>query len=266
MKTWKHRLPLWLLLVAHLAGDAPVAAISNFPQRTSSTTLQAVFAYLAGQSVLLGLWIALGISTVPRRILGIVSGLLLVWCTWLPFLEDETDRMLAALLITTLALGMAGPLLIVQRGRARLSWFADPPSAPSLEGLRFSVRHMLLLTLVVGVLLSLRRILQTLDDTLLERLVVLAVIGICFVVVGLTSVWACLGVGGPIARLFLLLLVSAAASLVFFYCFWDDATGLIPAFAVTTLQTFLVAGSLLIARACGYRLVKIGPESSWEVS
>jgi hypothetical protein len=109
------------------------------------------------------------------------------------------------------------------------------------------------LTVVVASLMTVGRLLHP-SVTGLDVTAGLSVLGVCYAVVALTSIWAILGLGHPAFRSVFVILIAVAAGLAGGYvlnqgrdlAFWTSTM---------VLQAAMLVGSLLVIRRIGYRLV-----------
>lgn len=83
-----------------------------------------------------------------------------------------------------------------------------------------------------------------------------AVCVLSFVVAPLLAVWACLGVGRPGLRLLVAGFFCLALGSLPGYCFGGDAADYALLAGAAVLQLAIIAASLLVFRAVGYRLVR----------
>jgi len=82
----------------------------------------------------------------------------------------------------------------------------------------------------------------------------MVVLGLCYAAVAVASLWATLGFGNVILRSLLAVLIALGAGWASGYVVGHGESGFW--FSTTTLQAATLAGSLLIVRSSGYRLVR----------
>ena len=120
------------------------------------------------------------------------------------------------------------------------------------EGLQFSIRHLMLLTFVVACLTTVGKLLEP-TRAHFDVLATVVVLGLCYVTVALTSIWAILGMGHPVVRSIFVVVIAISAGLFAGYViageelgFWVSTTG---------LQAVLLISSLAVIRGVGYRFL-----------
>jgi hypothetical protein len=149
-----------------------------------------------------------------------------------------------------------------------------PP--PAGAPLRFSIRHLLALTAVAAGCLSTAhyvRLRLGFDDqslasptgaSTLASALAPGVILVSLLAAPLLAVSACLGVGGPGLRLLAAGLFCLALGALPGYCFGGAAADYAQFAGATVLQLAVIAASLLVFRAVGYRLVRHPQETEAE--
>lgn len=206
------------------------------------------------QTGLLGIWSGLGTSVWWVRLLGLIAGMvclatLLDLCTGGP----EPDNHLILALATVLVVGMS---LIVRCFRVRICLTPVPKTAATR--FQFSIRQLLILTFAVACLVPLGKWLG--PDWLFATepslsLDILA--GVVLGTVGVISIWPALGTRHPILPC--LIVTTIAAGLGFcvakVYPSFFDVTALW--MTLTSVEAVSLVASLLVVRACGYRLVRL---------
>lgn len=274
MSSTRRRSWISLLILAHLVCLVGVAAW-NSPRGTGQFSARdaVVFGFFWGELGLLAVWAGLGRGQwIPR--LAVIWGLVCL-VTVAPLIRTWWNDIWwsFAILLATLAVTvplMLSPIVltlaVVRRRGCRLVWFPTPP--PAGGALQFSVRHMIALTAVVAVVMSAAYYARPLavfeKDGLVSpggistgaSLVVMAVVISSFLAAPLLAVWACLGMGRPGARLLVAGCFSLALGLLPGYCFGGQVSDYAVFGGGTVLQLAVIAGSLLLFRAVGYRVVR----------
>jgi hypothetical protein len=131
--------------------------------------------------------------------------------------------------------------------------------SPASEGFQFSIRHLLLATAFVAVVLGIGRSVRTLSDTQ-SGVIAVAIFPPCFVMVELATLWAALGIGQPTPRLAVVVPTAfVVGAIPVFYVpspFDQSLSELVIWPIVVGLQSIITAASLLIVRSCGWRLIR----------
>ena len=146
-------------------------------------------------------------------------------------------------------------LLVMRRVGGRLTRQDDPgqPARQEAEGLRFSIRGMMIFTAVVAVLCAGARAMQESPNRVFLLILVWA---LCFVAVGLVSLWAMLGDADPLRRVPVVLVLSPMLGAFFAFAANAHSDGWIYILLIMVLYPAALLGSLLVLRSCGYRLVR----------
>ena len=183
------------------------------------------------------------------------------WTSVFELLVTDLLAILVIMVPIVLCLG------VVRRRRWKLV-LLSPGLPPSGKDLRFSLRHLLALTALAAGVLSAgyyARPLGRFEQHALVSpagvspwsfLVVPAVLVLSFMAAPLLAVWACLGVGRPGLRLFVAGFFCLGLGSLPGYCFGGDVADYALLAGGTLLQLAIIAGSLLVFREVGYRLVR----------
>ena len=218
------------------------------------TILLAVFVGLFfAQTTLLGF--VGGLVNVPWhvRLLLVIFGTLylnLLFCAGLDIWHDPQIIVLSTLPI----LGTALVALIIRTWLARLVRESGEATNLRAEGLQFSIRHLLILMIVVGCLMGIGRVLQPWFDSM-SLIADFVAYSLCFIAVGVTSIWAMLGKSLVLLRsaVVLSLAIGVACIPTFLIARGD--------FWFWALMMFMESASLLatffFVRLYGYRLVRL---------
>lgn len=207
---------LWLLLIAHvvlgLFFSTWSAVAWGLPIVLADLLVLPVVGIILAQSSLLGFWVIFSKLKSWMRLIGLVTG-----TTYLEVLLYIGTRSES---ISWLVVLSAGGITVVF-GLARwlyadLRHFTQQAPAANEEGLRFSIRGLMLFTVAVAVAIV---IVRKLREDAVEQLpfFVISTWSLCFGLVGLASVWAGLGLVRPLQRSVALLLMSAVLGAVFAY-------------------------------------------------
>ncbi len=224
-----------------------------FVEDGSATFVSALFIGLVfSQTSLLGFWGGLGMNRWPVRLLGVIVGTAYLGPMFGISIRELNFEMLFLVVLSTVA--VAAVLLVVRRLVAQIQRSGELSITASQEGLQFSIRHLMLLTFVVACTLGIGRWLQPYFSGVII-LAELATISLCFVSVGLASVWAMFGKSPPLIRSIVVLLIAASSGCIPAYSFNTSEYSFWISMMLAEAVFLLV--SLWIVRLCGYRLVRL---------
>jgi hypothetical protein len=242
------------LILSWLAGPRP------------PSFLQALFiGVVFSQASLLGFWGGLGTNHWLVRFVGVVVGMAYLGPMFGIGIRELTPDTLFIVFLSTPTVTVV--LLVIRRLGAQLLRSNEAMSIHQ-QGLQFSIRHLMLLTFVVGCVLgvgrllspefpgvhALARLLTISFWSRIDALSVLAIFSLCFVSVGVTTVWAMLGSHFLLRSVGVLLVAVSSGGILSFglvrseHWFW---------FSVTLAEAAFLLTSLWIVRLCGYRLVRL---------
>jgi hypothetical protein len=239
---------LWLvgvhIVVGLLLGTATALTVNESdPDLVFATFLGLVF----GQASLLGTWGGSGTNRWWIRLIGVLLGVSYLGPQFgmcIDNLESET------ILIVAFATLIVSAALLVARCfgfRTRLDFDQKTPA----KEMQFSIRHMMILTLVVACLLALAKWQYRYLD--LDDWPMMAAIAAPFATVGLVAAWAVLGAKRPLIGVPVLFAVAVGAAYGL-----ERILGPGPGFAfwipATLTEALSLVVSLLLVRSWGYRL------------
>jgi hypothetical protein len=181
----------------------------------------------------------------------------------------RSDELVAILSLAALpAAAIFGVLKLMKRRRKiHIIRLAVSPQGP--DGLQFTIRHLLTATAVVAAILATGRGLRSIGfGRNLELYAVVAVVGLCVILIELAILWATLCAKRPGFRLGIVvppaLMVGAIPP--FYLPTMLEGSGQYVAWPATFgLEATITAASLLVVRSCGWRLVS-GDDSRVERS
>jgi len=241
------------LIGAHLLFGLVLWAIGRPGSHATGPTLSlTLFVGLAfAQGSLLGVWGSLGAGPWWLRLAGLGiggSGLAIGACAGLAELDWET------FFIFIFATVLVAAVLTVFR------CFGFRIGLPTTGGiarteLQFGIRHLLILTVVVAVVLAIGRNLK-ISYSDIDDVPFLAVIASAYALIGILSPWALLGGNLVVVRGVFLLAIAAAVGwgvgqvIPFTLSFW---------IGIGLTEAVLLIASLLVLRFCGYRLMRRCP-------
>jgi len=246
---------IWLLVVVHaiawigfsvwVALKWPVALKGTF------VLLVATFALIFCESGLLGFWTAMSRASALKRATGLVAGLIaleaaLHWGTGFNWFAS----------MPTMATGFVVVLLALLRMR-RLEFLtvADLPREFSRQTLQFSIRGLMLLTLIVAVLITVGKQLRQ-TEHYRSHPVLLAAWALAFAATDIAAVWAALSPRRLLLPGIAVLILSTALGFLVCWGLGGSDGDWIYVPTIMLLQTAMLLASLLVVRSSGYRMVR----------
>jgi hypothetical protein len=201
------------------------------------------------QAFLLSFWVAA--SHVPpwMRLAGLVAGAVYLEALVPSDLRREVMGISTITIVVTTA-----TLLVVRWLGVRFRRQNDPGQSAvhEPEGLRFSIRGLMIFTAVVALICAVVRALEGSRSPLL----LIPVWAMCFVAVGLVSLWAVLGYSQPLRRGPVVFVLSPVLGAIVAFVAGVHQAGWVYILLIMLLYPAALLGSLLVVRSCGYRLVR----------
>ena len=252
-EVFRRRVMMLCLIGAHLLFGLALGAVvrlgdhSNLPSVPLAFFVGLVFAQASLLGVWSGLaagpwWLRLIVLGVGSGCLGIGVGIAIGEADW------ETFFIFAFTSVTVTAV-----LTVFRCIRFRIG--LPTSECNDRTELQFSIRHLLILTVVVAVMLAVGRNLKfSLSD--IGEVPFLVILASAYALVGVLSPWAILGGRLVVVRGMFLLAVATGAG-------WG--VGQMVSFAVVywigmaLTEGVLLVASLLVVRSCGYRLMRRRP-------
>ena len=277
------------LLVGHLLVTALVlAAASLLPQFGLLSFLT------SGQVALFGVWAGLvSVNLWQKRLgaiaVGVAYGALFVSLQY--FIRVLSSNMIgwdsvqvwdflwnsllgylfnSAVFVSIQIVAITTALQLMQRvWKIHLHHYRAVAPAPTTEGVQFSIRHLIVLTATIGVVVVIgtymRRTLPT-EPTASNRVMLnwivlchLTIMTICSVLIALPAVWSTMTPARPRLRIVTAVVLSLFIGLVNPFVFsrpWDSYL-ISPLYTAGTMLVVII--SLLFFRQCGYRLTREFP-------
>jgi hypothetical protein len=199
------------------------------------------------QTVLLALWGIYSGASLWVRAAGLVAGAAcleaLASTAGVSGVSTMTLAVISAALLVVRALGVQFSRETDLRQLARAE----------TEGLRFSIRDLMVLVAAIALLSAVTR---GLHGSPLAHFLVTAVWAMCFVALGLAALWAGLGIACPRARGIAVVGLSLVVGPVFALATHVLPSGFVYIVLAMLLYPALLLGSLLVVRSCGYRFVR----------
>jgi hypothetical protein len=249
------------LIAAHVVAFL-IATIFSYHQNGPDFATLSFLALAFADSGLVGLWAALGNARWQKRFSALVGTFL---CFWLTAILVQPHRVEAREIIGYfLLIGL--PSAVIFAVLSGLKWSArrlalrQTSDLPTQEGIRFSLKHLLIATTAVAVVLAIGRAARTVPHLggALEIVVVVGSTTLCIVMIELATIWAALGLGRPSPRLLIVLPLAFVVGLLppFYFNREREVEQLVVWCCLSGGTTIIVASSLLMVRAAGWRLCR----------
>jgi hypothetical protein len=245
---------LKILAIGHLAIGVGTGVLAQIELSTlfdlQHILIVPLFASALCQSFLLSLWGAACQAAPWKRLAGLVAGAVYLEALLATKLREEfLGIATVTIAVTTVS------LLVVQWLGVRITRQEEvgQPARSEPEGLKFSIRSLMIFTAGVALLCAVARALQTSPT---QQFLLILVWAICFVAVGLVSLWAALGEARPLRRGPVVLVLSSLLGVFFAFAAGAHSAGWVYILLIMLLYPTALLGSLLVVRSCGYRLVR----------
>jgi hypothetical protein len=242
---------LQILAVAHLGLGVVTRFLAHVELRTPSGLRHLpevpVFASALCQAFLLSFWVAASQARPWMRLAGLVAGAAYLEALFPADLRREFLGISTITIIVTTA-----TLLLVRRLGVRFALQDNPGQSATQEGLRFSIRGLMIFTAVVALICAVAKAMEGARNPI----VFVPVWALCFVAVGLISLWAMLGNANPLHRGPVVFVLSPMLGAFFAFAAGAQQAGWIYILLIMLLYPVGLLGSLLVVRSCGYRLVR----------
>jgi hypothetical protein len=236
---------IWLVCI-HIALGLLLGAITATTESDPDLLSASFMGLVLSQTSLLGIWGGSGTNRWWIRLVGILVGVGYLGPQFGFCINEPTSEFVWLFAFTTLIVLV--PLQLARCFGLRTRHDSDQKS-PAKE-MQFSIRHMMILTLVVACLLALAKWQQ---PYLLFGDFFLWVLSMCFATVGLVAAWGVLGAKRPLIGIPVLLAVAVGAGYGL-----EKSLGPLAGFAilvtVTLTEALSLTVSLLVVRSWGYRL------------
>lgn len=253
-----------VLLAAHVVAAVAVCGFCNATRgRIPGLALEQIPAVVAvalvlAQACLLGLWAGFGGASGPIRLAGLGVGVVASTVALAVATRGDGREFLLLPLFCAALIAPVAAVLRLRGVEPRLD--PGPSAAAGREGLRFSIRGLMIFTALVAVPIGGARSLRASLGSRGPSLFLIAVWSVCFVVVALAAAWAALGRERPPARVAAVLLVATALGALFAYGIGEDGLESFACFLIcSVLQSVIVLATLLVLRRAGYRLAGRDP-------
>lgn len=243
------------LAILHVFLGLVAAALAPVTVRTPfglpHIFLVLLFALGFSQVSLLGLWAVFAPSAPLWRALGAAMGTACLEAAFAIAHWPELALMPSAAMALTLA-----SLFVVRAFGVRLSRRADgaDPVRSEHERLRFTIRGLMLVTVAVALLGALARAVRRSPGHF--DFILTVVWAACFVAVGLLALRVLTTPDGALRRGLSALAVSPVLGMFVAFAAEARRDGWVYIIATMLLYPAILLGSLLVVRACGFRLVR----------
>lgn len=238
-----------LLAPIHLSDPFGLAFILGQPG-LRRLPMVPLFALAPCQAVLLALWGTSSRMPPWVRVAGLVAGAVYLE-TLFRIYEGREARGISTITITV----TTAALLLVRSRGVWLAWYTNPPksASPETEGLRFTIRGLMLSTAIVALLSA---VAKTMEASREPNLLQTSIWALCLVAVGMAALWAVLGNARPLRRAPAVLVFSTVLGVFFAAAVGAMPAGWVYIILIMLLYSALLLGSLSVARSCGYRLIR----------
>jgi hypothetical protein len=208
------------------------------------------FALALCQAFLIALWGAFSQTSTWMPLAGLFTGTV---CLEALVALDPTNEFLGTSTITITV--TTGSLLVVRWLGVRFTRQAEfgQFARPAAEVLRFSIQGLMILIAAVALLCAGAKALQ---ESPIRPLLLVLMWALCFVTVGLVSLWAALGKARPLRRSPVVFVLSPMLGAFFAFAARAHNPGRVYIFLIMLLYPAALLGSLLVVRSCAYRLVR----------
>jgi hypothetical protein len=209
-----------------------------------------LFASTMAQSVVIALWGVASAASPWKRLAGLVVGAVYLEMLLALGLDDEfVGTATVTIAVTSLS------LLVLKAMKIRLARQSEKAQVgrAETEGLRFSIRGLMVFTAAVAVLSAGVRALQASHG---RNVGLAGVWALCFVAVGLSALWAALGQVNPVRRGLVVFILSAVLGACFAVAAHAHEAGKVYIMLTMLLYSAILTVSLLVIRSCGYRLIR----------
>ena len=246
-----HRLPFGILLGIHIVVAVALGffiddGAPNFP-------LAIYIGLFFSQTSLLGFVVGLANLPIWARLIALVVGAIYLCILFFTNFGAPYEAELLVLVLLPIV-GTAIMSLAIRAWLARLVDTTKLGRPVVAEGLQFSIRHLLILTLIVACLMGLGRLLFPWFENL-YLIGDFVAYSVCFIAVGISSLWAMLGISHVVGRIAVVLALAVASA---FIPAFVVGRGDFAFWAVMMLaESIFVLASLFVARWLGYRLIRV---------
>jgi len=252
-----------LLVGAHLLLGLIMAILGAiFPRLRDGMWASIWFVGLISSDILLlGMWAGLSAARWWVKLAGLLSGVGWFECLALAPHPVKTDVLPMLAIVGVPVLIIAGSCALCRCLLARIVYREKWKSRPISEELQFTLRTMIGLTITIATVLAVGRIVRQIDPEIAGFANVVFSLSLTALLGAGMLAWASLGPGRAIVRVPTAIAGAVALGPLVPYYLDGPAHQYLAWPALTALSAFFTAGSLLVIRSCGYRLVRIRADS-----
>jgi hypothetical protein len=253
------RLRLGGLVIVHVAA---MGALDQIDRDNSAKVLWSSLFF--SQVGLLAIWFSVSTGNWCWRIGPSLAGTaVLLWYNWAEEQADFDNLLRMGKWLVFPELAVAAGLLVARYGLRGLHLVHTNEQLLSGNRLQFSLRRLMAVIVAVACVTSGARAIRqfttasnSVDDGHVDVIVLavadITILGVC-IASSWAALWASLGVGSPVGRSLLVVLSVGSVGLLSEYSCDSDDLSFVPTLLVG--QSIFTMASLLVVRACGYRLV-----------
>ena len=263
-----------LLVAAHVLGFVAYVAFRPMLESAPHWAQYAISMVIGGTQLgLLSIWAGLGTGRwFPRLVRAYLLACLVATAPMLGLISGNLLQtvanlvMLSQMSVLPMMTAVVVPLAILRRLGRQLVPLSPPPEGKVWQ---FSILYLMIITAVLAVLLTVGHylrpfatfeegsLLSPFDTSRLGFIAVVAVLLTPSLVMPFLAIWACLGVGKPGLRLVVAGTCCVVLGMMPVYYFEGTLFDCITWGGGNLGQLAIIAGSLLVFRACGYRFVSL---------
>jgi hypothetical protein len=245
-----------LLLGAHILAGATLAFIGSLSDGWTEWQSIGFIGLIGSEMLLLGMWAGFSARPWWLRLVGLSAGI--VWITGLVILPDPDSifdwNLFSLVSVTATAVAVSCGFFRVFAEKLEQSgqWAVKSVS----EDLQFSIKTLVILTISISLILALGRFFRWLGDGSQSFMLFILIVVFISLLAVVSALWSCLGSGQLIVRVPLMLMTMAGLGLLPPYYAEMDQEYFLLWSALLIVIALYCAGSLLVVRSCGYRLVR----------
>ncbi len=266
----------WLVAVHLVVSMAPVVSMLH-PDSVSLRLVVTAAGYVQlAELTLLAFWVGMGTSNRNVRLLGALLGsaYVTVWPNLAFVFSGVSEpvtvwigRYLGSFSFSCLAVGLFAVVsLLVRRRFTELRRIRSPGKPLPRVRFQYSILHLLTITSIVAIVLGLACSARLAEaPSPIWMAATLALVVVVFLIISVCAAWSSLGIGPLGLRIPLVFLVPLVLVIALAWALHADSARnhelFVWSLVVIVPPTAIIAGSLLIVRSCGYRLIPRGMAS-----
>jgi hypothetical protein len=263
----RHRRLFMTIAGAHLLAGLSITFLCRRWMPREELLALLMLGVVLAQSGLVSLWAVFSTRRLTLRWAGVIGAAVLLWAELLTAVRGwgSLHQSGEALIFVLPPIVVAFILAALLRSRGvrchRVTAFA---SDTRIETLQFSLTHLMLLILAVGVLLTIVRAVRGTGPimSVTTGFMIATLVGAQFATQTLTCLWAALGFGRSLWRLPVPLLLGAVNSAVFGFVTGSSGSRYLGWLCISETKALVILVMLFAVRWAGYRLVRRSEESA----